>query len=67
MGIACITTFAAAIGRSRRSIYRLQKSGLTLWEADRLAVKTAGLHPFFVWGDAWLEAIGDEVEAGAAA
>ena len=59
MRLATISEFADAIGKTRRTVYRMKASGLSLWEADRLAVQRAGLHPFFVWGDAWLEAIAD--------
>ena len=43
----------------RRSLHRWRHTGLNPWTADRLAI-AAGLHPFSVWGDAWIHAINTE-------
>jgi len=45
-----VSTFAEAIGLSRKSCYRYFESGVPLYVADRLAIKV-GLHPLEVWPD----------------
>lgn len=61
-----VSAFAAVISKSRFTVYRLLKSGLSIWEADRMATHIVGLHPFFIWGNEWLDALnadGDMEEA----
>jgi hypothetical protein len=57
MGLHGVSEFARAISKSRYTVYRMLNSGLSVWEADRLAVHRAGVHPLCVWGDEWLLAI----------
>lgn len=53
VGVHGISDFARFIGVSRRTVHRMKKAGLTVWQADFLAVKKAGSHPIAVWGDAY--------------
>lgn len=65
-GSSGVSAFATVISKSRFTVYRYLKAGLTIWEADRLAAHVAGLHPFLIWGDEWLDALnadGDMEEA----
>lgn len=65
-GSSGVSAFAAVISKSRFTVYRLLKSGLSIWEADRMATHIVGLHPFFIWGNEWLDALnadGDMEEA----
>jgi hypothetical protein len=50
---------ALRLGIQRRQLHRLRLSGLTVDQADELAVR-AGFHPALVWGSAWWEAANDE-------
>ena len=45
-----VTTFAEAVGLSRKSCYRYFVSGVPMHIADRLAIR-CGLHPLEVWPD----------------
>ena len=45
-----VTTFAEAVGLSRKSCYRYFAAGVPLYVADRLAIKV-GVHPLEVWPD----------------
>ena len=42
--------FARAIGASRWTVLRMKKSGLTIHQADELAIRFAGCHPVCIWG-----------------
>lgn len=42
--------FARIIGVSRRTAIRMKKTGLTVEQADRLAIHFANVHPFCIWG-----------------
>lgn len=48
----CATTddIAAALGIGARTLFRKRHTGLTRWEADRLAVRI-GRHPVEIWPD----------------
>lgn len=47
--------FAAHMGVSKRSVARWRVSGRVPWiTADEIALHL-GSHPFFIWGDEWLE------------
>ena len=48
-----VSEFADFIGVSRWTVYRLMRRGLTIDEADRLAIKVAGCHPISIWGRAF--------------
>jgi hypothetical protein len=50
MGCSGISDFASRIGVSRWTVYRMQQRGLTVDEADQLAITAAGCHPFCIWG-----------------
>jgi len=50
-----VTEFADFIGVSRWTVYRMMRRGLTIDEADRLAIKVAGCHPISIWGRAFYE------------
>lgn len=43
---------AEVLGMSRRQVLRLRERGLTVVQADELAI-TAGLQAAEVWGEAW--------------
>lgn len=47
---------AEACSCSARSIIRRRTAGVTVWEADRIAVSW-GMHPVNVWGQAWVDAL----------
>ncbi|CAB4144156.1 hypothetical protein UFOVP1296_71 [uncultured Caudovirales phage] len=49
---------AHALGTSRNRVRDFRKPNfhLTWLEADRYAIRI-GLHPFFVWGDLWIEEV----------
>lgn len=47
-GAEDMTEFAAAAGVTRRSAFRYQAEGLSINQADRVAV-TVGFHPLLVW------------------
>lgn len=51
-------TIALALGTSRHRVHDFHKPNfhLTWLEADRYAIRI-GLHPFFVWGDLWIEEV----------
>ncbi len=48
-----VSEFAEFIGVSRWTVYRMKQRGLTIDEADRLAIKVAGCHPTCIWGRAF--------------
>ena len=45
-----VSELAERIGVSRWTVYRMQQRGLTVDEADQLAITVAGCHPFCIWG-----------------
>jgi hypothetical protein len=53
MGCSGVSEFAERIGVSRWTVYRMQQRGLTVDEADQLAITAAGCHPFCIWGAAF--------------
>lgn len=61
MGLPGVSEFARAIGMTRFTVYRWLEIGITVWKADELAIKFAGLHPLNIWGSAFSSA-GSEPE-----
>lgn len=54
--------FASHMGVSKRSVARWRVTGRVPWvTADEIAINL-GSHPFFIWGDEWLELDGDLAE-----
>ena len=45
-----------ALNVSRGVIYQWQARGIPLDAADKVAVKSLGVHPAALWGDLWWEA-----------
>ena len=50
VGISGVSEFARFILKSRRSVYRMLTSGITIWQADEICVRFAGRHPAEVYG-----------------
>lgn len=59
MGLPGVSEFASAVGITRFTVYRWLEIGITIWKADELAIKFAGLHPVNVWGSAF-SSVGSE-------
>lgn len=61
MGLPGVSEFARAVGTTRFTVYRWLEIGITIWKADELAIKFAGLHPMNIWGSTF-SSVGSEPE-----
>jgi hypothetical protein len=53
---------------SRWTVLRMKKNGLTIDQADDLAVRFAGIHPMCIWGwDFYADVLATDDEFGVAA
>lgn len=53
---------ADVLGIAHQSVTRIVRKGeLTVWAADRAAIRGLNVHPTYIWGDEWLDAI-DEAD-----
>jgi hypothetical protein len=50
-----ISHLARMIGVCRVSLYRFQTDGIPIYNADRIACKTLGVHPGFIWKKDWVK------------
>ena len=68
VGMPGASEFARFVDRSRRWVYRAKATGLTIDQADELAVRAAGLHPMCIWGwDFYADLVAENEEFGMAA
>ena len=51
-----LRAIGTALGVSWNAITQWQDRGIPLDSADRIAVKSLGVHPSALWGDLWWEA-----------
>ena len=59
---------ALILGVSRWTVLRMKKNGLTIDQADDLAVRSAGTHPVCIWGwDFYADLLATDDEFGVAA
>jgi hypothetical protein len=50
-----ISHLARMIGVCRESVDRFRKDGIPIYNADRIACKTLGVHPGFIWKKDWVK------------
>ena len=49
--IGSVGRVASVFGVSTNAVRRWHRVGLSVWQADRLAVKRLGVHPAMIWPD----------------
>lgn len=47
--------FARIIGVHKNQYYAWKKAGIPIFNADRIAVKTLGVHPGVIWLNHWFK------------
>lgn len=50
LGATGTSELALKMGVSRWTVLRMKKAGLTIYQADELAIRIAGTHPTCIWG-----------------
>lgn len=49
-------------GTSRNTVLRWLKEGVSVWNADRIAIKRLGVHPSAVWPD-WFDLSRESIDS----
>lgn len=60
LGATGTSELALKMGVSRWTVLRMKKAGLTVYQADDLAIRIAGTHPTCIWGSEFYADLLDE-------
>lgn len=50
LGLYGTSELAHRLGVSRWTVLRMKKAGLTIYQADEVAIRVVGTHPTCIWG-----------------